>query len=408
MCDTLYARPAGAAGQAWFAKNSDRHPEEPQTLCLVPRRNPAPAIAVGEDRIAAADRGFAFALSKPSWMPGGEMGLNERGVAIGNEAVFSRHHPKADGILGMAILRAALAHAGSAAEARDFICSFTEANDQGGNGAYKGSLVYSNSYIVSDPQEAFVVETAGRRWAWKAAGARASISNAYSIEGDFGGIDAATRSELDAGRGGPGRSWRRAVEDRFYLLFTRADRRRACTGAALARGAAFGLEGAMAALRSHGEDGTGGPGMGHPCLHEEGFPFKNTSTASMVVEYLPPGGRAQTILWFTGTPYPCLSLFVPVLLTGGAFRPLWSGQDYAEGAADARARWEAHRVRTRAKGGARLSADAGFRVRRDDAQRRLVATARGLVSDGPSDATLAAACKAVDGTMSDWEAFVSG
>ena len=66
-------------------------------------------------------------------MEGGEAGLNEKGVAIGNEAVFPKLRTRADGVLGMDLLRAALAGCGTAREAVDFITCFTERNDQGGN-----------------------------------------------------------------------------------------------------------------------------------------------------------------------------------------------------------------------------------------------------------------------------------
>jgi hypothetical protein len=94
-------------------------------------------------------------------MAGGEMGINEKGLAIGNEAVFSRFKRAKNGILGMDILRSALGSATTAKEALDFICRFVETYDQGGNGAYRGSLYYDNSFIIADPSEAYILETAG-------------------------------------------------------------------------------------------------------------------------------------------------------------------------------------------------------------------------------------------------------
>ncbi|HOX18970.1 MAG TPA: hypothetical protein PKW82_10975, partial [Spirochaetales bacterium] len=227
MCDTIYA--ATPAGGVWFGKNSDRHPDEPQALKLLPAHAPEPTTRVGAVEFARPDRGLAMALSKPSWMAGGEMGLNAAGVAIGNEAVFAKEAADKDGPLGMDILRAALSASASAAEARDFLCAFIEAHGQGGNGAYRGSLVYSNSFIVADGAEAYVVETAGRRWAWRAAEGVATISNAYSIEDDFKRLDALTRKQIapvnermacvdeeEAGRVGAKGSWRAWVESRFH------------------------------------------------------------------------------------------------------------------------------------------------------------------------------------------------
>ncbi|MEI6385859.1 MAG: carcinine hydrolase/isopenicillin-N N-acyltransferase family protein [Spirochaetota bacterium] len=406
MCDTLYSAPGGSQGSC-FAKNSDRHPEEPQALCLVPARATAPHTAFGGLSFDAPDAGYSYVLSKPSWMPGGEMGVNTRGLAVGNEAVFSRFKAKKDGVLGMALLRATLASAGSAAEARDFICSFVETHDQGGNGAYKGSLVYSNSFIVADPRGAFVVETAGRRWAWKSAGSAATISNAYSIVGDAGGMDSLSRSELETGGG---TSWRRLVEDRLYLAFTRGDSRRACTAATLAGEGQGGLDTMLKALRDHGKKRSDGRDMGAPCVHGAGFPVKSTATASLVVEYIPPGSGAGSgstaVVWFSGTPHPCLSLFAPIVLSSSGFIPLWTGYAYEEDSKESYARWESSRLRAQLLGGALRSSDPAFMDVRDSLQGRLHVEAIDSYLKSPGAEGLARARANVNTIMADWDSFL--
>jgi secernin len=383
MCDTFYAsRAMSRDGRAYFAKNSDRHPLEPQALCIVP---------------GSGDGGLSFVLSKPSWMAGGEMGMNEKGVAIGNEAVFSRIKPRPDGVLGMDILRSALSASRDARSAVDFICSFTEGHDQGGNGAYKGKLVYNNSYLVASREEAYVVETAGRRWAWQAIEGYGAISNAYSIEGGYQDIDARTRDEMAQRRPGARRSgdaprsaraaparaasWRARVEDPFYLLFTRGDvRRNRALDYLRSASRSIDLEAMLALLRSHGsfDPRRGRRGnMKSTCIHPGAFPVDSATTASLAVEYLPQAeGRERGIVWFTGTSYPCLSLYKPILLSEGRFVPLWSGYDYGEGSTEAYAFWERQRKKVAEGKAWARSQDADFAERLTEAQARLASAAQ--------------------------------
>jgi secernin len=391
VCDTIYCAP-------FFGKNSDRTPSEPQSVCILPGRPASDSVKAGGRKFDVADGGLAYLLSKPSWIWGGEMGVNSSGVAIGNEAVFSRTKPARDGILGMDILRAALGTAATAKEAVDFICRFVEAHDQGGNGAYKGSLYYDNSFLISDPLGAYIVETAGRRWAWRAAASADSISNAYCIGNDYKRLDAQTRKEIApvdpsmacSSEGEPGRigargSFKAHVENRFYLGFSQGEERRALSLSLLGKfagelPAARSIVDFLDILRSHGPYDPRKPWSGHMkslCVHAGGVPASAT-TASLAVEYKKSG---SALIWFPASPYPCLSLYKPVILHKGEFIPLWTGYDYAEGALSSVEIWERWRTWIVSAHASSRSLDPGFAAARRLAQSSLAMIADSALSD---------------------------
>ena len=109
MCDTFVATSqATPDGVAIFAKNSDREPNEAQYLAFLPAQNhPANSqIQTTYIQIPQVEHTHAVLLSKPFWIWGAEMGVNEFGVAIGNEAVFTKEpYEKEKTLIGMDLLR---------------------------------------------------------------------------------------------------------------------------------------------------------------------------------------------------------------------------------------------------------------------------------------------------------------
>ncbi len=351
MCDTLFVPSSAASdGLAFFGKNSDRNPDEPQVMTL------------------ASGPRWPSLLSRPVWMRGAEMGINARGVVIGNEAVFSRWKPVRDGVLGMDILRLALEEAATATEAVDFIAHFTETHSQGGNGAYKGSLFYDNSYLVADFADAWVIETAGHRWAARRVSAPVAISNSYSLTNDFERSDAVTALERK-----PGYSWKRRVSSRPYALVTQGDFRRACSLSRISAAATQGqtVQTIFAALRSHS---SGVNRMRSVCMHGGGL-VNNATTASLAVELR--AAERQAVIWFTAGPAPCLSLYRPAVLENGSFCPLWTDYDYQEGSPTAPAYWKRRRAASKQPARAALR-DRQFAVRRDSAQEEIISLVNGL------------------------------
>jgi len=126
MCDTFVASPRVTAGECMIlAKNSDREPNEAQNITFVPAMThpPKSILRCTYIDIPQVEHTHAVLLSRPYWMFGGEMGVNEYGVAIGNEAVFTKepYHKKNNALLGMDILRIALERSISAKQAWNII-----------------------------------------------------------------------------------------------------------------------------------------------------------------------------------------------------------------------------------------------------------------------------------------------
>jgi dipeptidase len=291
MCDTMVSLTGDGPV---FAKNSDRDANEAQVLRWYPAADheAGSRVATTWAEVEQVAHTHAVLLSQPWWMWGAEMGANEHGVVIGNEAVFTRRTGDAgDGaLLGMDLLRLALERAATAEDAVLTIVDLLERHGQGGSCSHEHPRFrYDNSFLVVDPHRAIVLETAGRSWATEHVhGPGRSISNGLTIP-DF------ARTYADPLRG------------RVAACATR----RARTQAAAA--AAGGPADLMAALRDHGD--SVGPrwspvngALTAPCAHAGGVVTSTQSTASWVAD-LRPGDPAH---WVTGTSAPCTSIFKPV------------------------------------------------------------------------------------------------
>ncbi len=289
MCDTFVAvRPHGVI----LAKNSGRDPNEAQILEWIPARDHA---AVSElhctwARIPQIARTHALAISRPYWMWGAEMGANEHGVAIGNEAVFARGELPPEGLLGMDLLRLALERATTAASASDLIRELLARHGQGGDAGYsRQGFCYHNSFLIADRTEAWLLESVGKE----------SESRRVSA-----GV-CAISNELQS----PGL---RRHAKRLHGLLVRASRRQA--RAACLAASVQGAGDAIRVLADHGE-GHSAPrfnllngALGAPCVHAGGLLASTQTTASWISALSESGDQH----WATGTSSPCLSLFRPV------------------------------------------------------------------------------------------------
>jgi len=190
MCDTIVALGNSTTnGDVLFAKNSDREPNEAHEVVIIPAANHAAGETVKCTyvEIPQVEHTYRVLLAKPFWIWGAEMGSNEFGVTIGNEAVFTRTaYGKEPGLIGMDFLRLALERARSAEQAMKVIIDLLESFGQGGNCGFVHKLYYHNSFLICDTEEAWVLETSGSEWAAEQVTDVRSISNAITIGKHWG------------------------------------------------------------------------------------------------------------------------------------------------------------------------------------------------------------------------------
>ncbi len=287
MCDTMVAlAPATEHGVTLFAKNSDRPPHERQVVQHVPSRR---EDITGVTHVAVRGHPgptLAVTGSRPTWMWGMEHGVNERGVAVGNEMIFTTDDPRAapPALTGMDLVRLVLERAPDATEGVALLADLLERYGQGGSGHDHEDIPYWSSFLVADPGAAFVVETSGRTWAVEEVERARAISNRTTIPA-FDALHGEARIGTEP-----------FVDPRWE----------ACT-------TAVGAEPVTeAGLRSHLRSHTGGDDGWTVCMHVDGV----EATTASVVAALPAEGPIVA-RFLLGSP--CRSVYVP-LVVGQPFR----------------------------------------------------------------------------------------
>jgi len=188
-CDTFALTGSfSKTGKPLLAKNSDRPLGEAQPLAFFPGgdHQPGEMLQCTHLTIPQAQHTYTVLGSRPYWIWGFEMGVNECGLAIGNEAQGSRCEAEVEeGLLGMDLLRLALERAATAKEGVQIIASFLEQYGQNANASPLFDRRYENSFLLVDPHEVWLMETAGRQWAARQVKDWAAISNCYTISTDY-------------------------------------------------------------------------------------------------------------------------------------------------------------------------------------------------------------------------------
>jgi secernin len=193
-CDTFVAfPPAAPAGCVIFGKNSDRPAGEVQSIRRYPGQeydlSLSPVVRCTYISIPQSSKTYGVLLSQLDWMYGAEMGTNECGVVIGNEAVWTNadYEPPNSALVGMDLVRLGLERGATAQQAMECITSLLETFGQSGPCAQDDpDFDYHNSFLLVDSTEAWVLETAGRHWVTKRhTYGVCNISNNLTIRNDY-------------------------------------------------------------------------------------------------------------------------------------------------------------------------------------------------------------------------------
>ncbi len=325
MCDTFIATPKYTKNKTFiFGKNSDREPNEAQSILHIPRKKQTDSLLkCTYISIPQVKQTNAIIISKPFWMWGAEMGINEHGLVIGNEAVFSKISAKKKSkvLTGMDLIRLALERTSNAEDAINTISSLIEKYGQGGKGGYKNNLYYFNSFIIADKKSAWVMETADNYWVAKKIESYYSISNRLTIDNDF---DLSSKDiEVLARKNGFVKknqefSFKNAFSDWFFTYFSKSKQRLDATCNLATPSGEFTINSAIKILTSHHENNfrpQKNYAGGSVCMHANGMLNPTQTTGSMIVEL--HKDKLPKIL-LTGTSNPCLSLYKPFVFGGNA------------------------------------------------------------------------------------------
>jgi secernin len=189
MCDTLVALASRTRdGGVIFAKSADCEVNEANALVRIPRRSHAAGemVRITHLVIPQARETFEVLLTKAFWTWGCEVGVNEHGLCMGEEAVFTTQmREERDGIIGPDLMRIGLERSRTCREAIEVMIRLLEEHGQGGSAELKGNSPFDSSFLMADAAEAWILETAGRKWALRRVEGIASISNMLGIRRDW-------------------------------------------------------------------------------------------------------------------------------------------------------------------------------------------------------------------------------
>ena len=323
MCDTFVLLPEFTEdNKFYFGKNSDRDPNEAHEIQIIPRKSyqPDELVKCTYISIPQVENTYKVLLAKPVWIWGAEMGVNEFGVVIGNEAVFSKIPAgKEPGLIGMDYLRLGLERGKTARESLAIMTTLLEEYGQSGNCGFTHPFYYHNSFIIADKNEAWKLETVEKHWIAEKIQGFGAISNGYSVEENYDLVSPeliSTAQKKGWLKNGENFNFRKCYSDWLITSFSDSKQRRSCSIRKINEtGAKTKIQDVFETLRTHRKADDFSPDQGlvgaDLCMHSGFGPVRvSQTTGSMVVVQ----DNNNLIVWITGSAAPCLSIFKPMTL----------------------------------------------------------------------------------------------
>lgn len=348
MCDNFVVLPDYTNQfRMLFAKNSDRPAYESQPLVYNQRQShkSGQMLKLAYIKIPQAEQTFLTIGSSPYWCWGYEQGINEYGVAIGNEAIFTKDlkvsaedPSRQKGIIGMELVRLGLERGKTAKEALNVITKLIEQYGQWGSAVVGEEKPYNNSFIVADSTEAWVIETMDKNWVAKKVNDRFhAISNEMSIRSEWDlnsdrFIEHAREMNwIDSNENFDAALAYTDFNNPLQVSHIRVQRTKQLLSEKLESNIPIDLNWAKRILRDHYEDtflngpffNAALPDFQTICMHSSPANFTWGITASSTIFELPEDEWHFPLLWWSPAT-PCTGLYLPIFICEQKFPELLS------------------------------------------------------------------------------------
>jgi secernin len=335
MCDLMVALPDVTKNQRTvFGKNSDRPAGECQILYysdkfqLKDEKIQCSYITLPNNEMKYSSMGL-----RPYWCWGYETGMNELGVIGGNAAIFTRslhvkETNKEPGLTGMDLLRLGLEQGATAEEVVDQITRYLEKYGQWGSavqGKNHAEGSYENAFLIADAREAWILETAGKRWiSRKITEGIYTLSNQPTIRSQY------DKASTDIEEYAAEKGWWNKKDEKFDFAFHYGDHEHYSRQVSNIRwkrsnklvekdSGHIDIHTMIRTLRDHYEDTfLDGPLFNafYPdfltlCMHKSPADFTWGNTATSMVYEIPDDNASGLPFWLCYQP-PCSGVYLPL------------------------------------------------------------------------------------------------